>query len=147
MLKRIGHWIGREEYIKAYTKERDISERLAQKDISKAFNNGKIKKHRFQDGSVIYGLDEFGSPAKTEVIERVVKPSRLGFWDFWNRRAERKRQEREREYAEIDREIRTSQYRRACNHAESLLKDDDALLVNCDRIRLEKRKEYGLDDA
>jgi len=80
-------------------------------------------------------------------LARSVK-SGFGFFEWLNRRAEMKRQEREREYAEIDREIRTSQYRRACNHAESLLREDDPeLLVKCDRIRLEMRKGYGLDDA
>ena len=71
---------------------------------------------------------------------------KLGFFNWVERRAERKRQEREREYAEIDREIRTCQYRRACNHAESLLREDDPeYLIKCDKIKLEKRTEYHLD--
>ena len=102
-------------------------------------------------GSVIMEDCLYGTPNSKPIGQKPlneVKSSRFGFFEWLNRRAERKRQEREREYAEIDREIRECQYRRACNHAEDLLREDDPeLLVKCDKIRLEKRREYSLDDA
>jgi len=78
-------------------------------------------------------------------LARSVK-SGFGFFEWLNRRAEMKRQEREYENAEFDREKREYEYRQACRHAEMNLRDDDPeYLIKCDKIRLEKRKEYHLD--
>ena len=71
---------------------------------------------------------------------------KLGFFNWMERRAERKRQEREYEDADYYREKREYEYRQACRHAEMNLRDDDPeYLIKCDKIRLNKRGEYGLD--
>ena len=78
-------------------------------------------------------------------LARSVK-SGFGFFEWLNRRAEMKRQEREYENAEFDREKREYEYRQACRHAEMNLRDDDPeYLIKGDKIRLEKRREYHLD--
>jgi len=68
------------------------------------------------------------------------------FFEWLDKRAERKRQEREYEDADYYREKREYEYRQACRHAEMNLRDDDPeYLIKCDKIRLNKRGEYGLD--
>ncbi|MGB9756402.1 MAG: hypothetical protein ACPLVJ_01280 [Candidatus Bathyarchaeales archaeon] len=61
-LKEHGKWIRSTEFLELVKKKLDnCSEQWAYRQIKRAVNNGEILREQLPDGTVIYGLPEFGS--------------------------------------------------------------------------------------
>jgi hypothetical protein len=121
---------------------------MAQTYVSKAYKKGEIKKHTFQDRSVIYGLDEFGPPVQKEVITQVVRPGKPGFWESLHKRSVYEDDKRDRELREAQcrlaiREERMQIYaQRTYGHYEEEIPVDQLL-----KIERKWQKHYGLEPS
>ena len=72
ILLRYGKWISSTEFAKLVAEKRNISIRQAYKLIKEAYERGEVQKHIFLDGSVWYGLPEFGPPSPTLVKREII---------------------------------------------------------------------------
>ena len=71
ILLQYGKWISSTEFVKLVAEKRNITVRRAWDLIKEAYKGNKIQRHMFPDGSVWYGLPEFGPPSPT-LIEREI---------------------------------------------------------------------------
>jgi hypothetical protein len=74
VLLSYGKWIGSTDFAKLIADKRNISERQAKTDISKACGEKQIIRHVFSDRTVIYGLTEFGPPTSEAINHSICKP-------------------------------------------------------------------------
>jgi hypothetical protein len=73
VLLSYGKWIGSTDFAKLIADKRNISERQAKTDISKACGEKQIIRHVFSDRTVIYGLAEFGPPTSEATNHSICK--------------------------------------------------------------------------
>ena len=95
ILKIHHDWIESTAFVSLVSQKLRVSDRQAYRLIKK--ESGILKSLIPNSRAVIYGLPEFGPPVKTEVIEKVIMPSKLGFWGFLHKRAELHHLESEQE--------------------------------------------------
>jgi hypothetical protein len=74
VLLSYGKWIGSSDFAKLIAEKRNISERQAKTDISKARREKQIVRHVFSDRTVIYGLQEFGPPTSEASHQGISEP-------------------------------------------------------------------------
>lgn len=86
ILKIHGKWIESSEFIESIRDKLKISERQAYRLVKR---DKQILKLVLSDRTVLYGLPEFGLPSE-------VKSSKFGLFEWLNKRAERKRKEKEK---------------------------------------------------
>jgi len=67
VLRKHCKWIEASKFVELVAKKIGKSERWAKKLISDAYKDKQIKKHVFQDRTVIYGLTEFGPPTISSI--------------------------------------------------------------------------------
>ena len=74
ILLQYGKWISSTEFANLIAKKRNVDIRQAYNLIKKAYENREIQKHIFLDGSVWYGLPEFGPPSPTLIEKEIFIP-------------------------------------------------------------------------
>jgi hypothetical protein len=70
ILLKKGSWTKSSDLVHLVSKERNVTLRQAYNLIKESYKQKEILKHIFRDGTVIYGLSEFGPPISIESKKR-----------------------------------------------------------------------------
>jgi len=139
ILKMHGNWTKSETLVSLVEQKMGISDRMAYIKIKEALQKKKqILRLQLQDGTVLYGLPEFGEPK--QLGSDVAKLKKLGFFGWLNARAERKRTLQEKAIKQ--------QWADSWSYMELLGKTNPQAHICKEMVEIEKKRyrEAGLID-
>jgi len=102
ILKIHGKWIEGKPFAEFVAQKKRISKRHAYNLIKEASENHEILRLPLPNRTVLYGLSEFGPPKFEPSTEQKPSPKSFGFFGLLERRAERKRLEKERRILDLN---------------------------------------------